>query len=64
MTTEDELRHELEYIRDTFSQAISHKRSKGGQQVPYHGDFANIGPSTIFEMEQWVKRWNLILKDR
>lgn len=41
--------------------AINSKRQKGGQQVPYHGDFASIPPSTIRDLEYWQKRFNLAL---
>ena len=52
---------ELEMIRDIFKHAIKSKELKGGQQVPYHGDFANITPSLIKEMQWYVERWDKIL---
>lgn len=58
----DRLYDELEVIRDTFKAAIAnHRKGKGGQQVPYHGDFASMPPSSIGQMEWWVKRWDGIL---
>lgn len=59
----EKLEQEIVSIKETFENAISAKRSKGGQQVPYHGDFANIAPSTIREFEFWIKRWIKVLEE-
>lgn len=52
---------ELEYIYDTFLSAVASRESKGGQQVPYFGDFASIGPSTVGQMRRWCRRWAELL---
>lgn len=52
---------ELENIHDVFLSAIRSKEGKGGQQVPYFGDFASIAPSVVNQMRVWVKRWDEIL---
>jgi hypothetical protein len=41
--------------------AIRSRRNKGGQQVPYFGDFASIAPSAIRDLEYWAKRFKLSL---
>lgn len=41
--------------------AINSKRNKGGQQVPYHGDFASVPPSTVRDLEHWVNRFKAAL---
>lgn len=56
------LRNEIELIKEVFSNAIRAKESKGGQHVPYFGDFASIGPSTTSQMKRWIDRWNKVLK--
>jgi len=54
---------ELELIKETFQAAVAnHRRDKGGQQVPYHGDFSNVPPSAIQQMEWYITRWNEVLK--
>lgn len=57
----DKLSDEIFNIKETFQHAVNSKNKKGGQQVPYHGDFAGIAPSTVKEMESWIKRWEIIL---
>lgn len=57
----DKLYDEIEFIKETFEAAISSKEKKGGQQVPYHGDFASAPPSVINQMRWWVNRWKAIL---
>lgn len=50
---------ELEFIHETFNAAVAnHRRPKGGQQVQYQGDFASVPPSTVGQMEWWVRRWD------
>lgn len=31
------------------------RRGQGGQQVSFHGDFANATPSVLFRLEWWVR---------
>lgn len=58
----DKYRDELELIKEIFQAAVNSKTQKGGQHVPYHGDFASIAPSTIGQMEWYIRRWNEVLK--
>ena len=51
----DKFREELGLIKEVFQAAVANRRGKGGQQVPYHGDFCSIPPSTIRDLENWVK---------
>jgi len=61
----DTLYDELDAIRYIFKAAIhNHRKPKGGQQVMYHGDFANVTPSSIREMEWWAKRWDNVLNTK
>lgn len=57
----DQLFDEIEMIKEIFEAAIAARENKGGQQVPYHGDFANITPSIIRDMKFWIERWNKLL---
>ncbi len=57
----DKLMDELELIKEVFEAAVASKESKGGQQVPYFGDFASVNPSTLGQMKYWVERWKKIL---
>lgn len=52
---------ELENIYDVFKTAILSKEMKGGQQVPYHGDFASVVPSTLRDMKYYITRWAEVL---
>ncbi len=31
------------------------RRGKGGQHVPFHGDFASATPSVIRQLEWWMR---------
>lgn len=33
------------------------RRPRGGQQVPFHGDFAGVQPSALGRLEWWAKRF-------
>jgi hypothetical protein len=57
----DQLFDEIEMIKEIFESAIAARETKGGQQVPYHGDFANITPSIARDMKFWIERWNKLL---
>lgn len=54
---------ELETIHDVFLAAVKSAEAKGGQQVPYFGDFAAAIhiPTTIRDMRQWIRRWDQLL---
>ncbi len=58
----EKLTYELKMIQESFVAAIKSKTNKGGQQVPYHGDFANISPSVIRDMTFYLERWEQVLK--
>lgn len=53
-------------IIDTFEAAVraQEARCAGGQHVPYHGDFASVGPSTIGQMRRWTRDLRAALKDQ
>jgi hypothetical protein len=59
----DKLFDELELIKEVFEAAAASRESKGGQQVPYFGDFASVSPSTLGQMRYWVDRWKKILPE-
>lgn len=52
---------ELEAIHDVFGAAVRSKEGKGGQHVPYFGDFCSVPPSTVSQMKWWMNRWAEIL---
>ena len=57
----DKLYMELFSIREIFKVAIAnHKKGKDKPQIPTLL-FPSVSPSTIHEMEWWVKRWDQIL---
>lgn len=58
----DKYRDELEYIKETFQAAVNSKTQKGGQHVPYHGEFCSVAPSVIRDMEWFIRRWAAVLK--
>lgn len=58
----DSLYKELDQIAQTFRDVINVKqKQKGGMQVPYHGDFANSSPSSLRDMEWYLRKWDPIL---
>ena len=61
MKEKSKLQEAVESFIEVAELAISSKRNKGGQQVPYHGDFCSIPPSTIRDLEQWVKIFKVAL---
>ena len=42
---------------DCFDGAVANhdSRSKGGQHVSYHGDFASMPPSSVGQMRRWSR---------
>ncbi len=50
-------RQALKSMADCFDGAVRNveDRGKGGQHVPYHGDFASVGPSTVSQMRRWSR---------
>lgn len=53
----ERLRRALWSVIDTFEGAVANFRSRGagGQHVPYHGDFSQMPPSTVAQMERWAR---------
>lgn len=53
----------LETFTATCEAAVSawRDRGAGGQQVPYHGDFASMPPSSLKQMERWAKDARAVL---
>jgi hypothetical protein len=45
----------LAALADEFDRAARDKLDRGGQHVPYHGDFANVGHSAALRMRRWAK---------
>lgn len=37
-------------------------RGKGGQQVPFHGDFCAAGPSVMNRLEWWARQLSTAMK--
>lgn len=44
-----QLAHAVKAARESF-----YARSRGGQHVPFHGDFAAAGPSVLSQLEWWT----------
>lgn len=44
-------------LADTIEHAehATKQRGRGGQQVPFHGDFANATPGTLAQLKWWVR---------
>lgn len=44
-------------MAETFESAVANyeSRGKGGQHVPYHGDFAQLPPSAVSQMRRWAR---------
>lgn len=46
----------LDAFRDAIERAEANlNRPRGGQHVPFHGDFASAAPSTIRELRWWER---------
>ena len=58
-----EMERVIDAFADTAERAVANsRRQKGGMQVPYLDDFANIAPSTVARLEWWAKRMREALK--
>lgn len=42
--------------------AAHEARGRGGQQVPFHGDFARVPPSDVGRLRWWAKEFRQALK--
>lgn len=45
------LRETIGYLADEVKSARAHRETKGGQQVPFHGDFASAPPSVLNRLD-------------
>lgn len=51
----DRLENACESFAEMAEAAIAHhERGKGGQQVPFHGDFAHVPPSAVRTLRWWA----------
>ena len=59
----DALERMLEAICDEFESTVRHaeNRGKGGQQAPFHGDFASAPPSTVRAIAMWARDIRAVL---
>lgn len=55
--TERRLRAAIWAVIDCFEGAVANfeSRGKGGQHVPYMGDFASMPPSAASQMRRWAR---------
>lgn len=59
----------LEAFARAFAEAVRESREahesrqQGGQQVPFHGDFAHLAPSTLRELRWWEREARRALGD-
>lgn len=62
----DLLKGELELIHEVFTAAVTayEDRGKGGQSVPYFGDFSSINPSTFKALKFWATRIESVLAEQ
>ena len=60
----EKLRVVCESFASTAEAAVAHHRApKGGQQVPFHGDFANVMPSVVARLEWWARAFRAVLAE-
>lgn len=46
----------LSAFRDEVDRAIADRQKpKGGQQVPFHGDFAGASPTVLNRLKWWIR---------
>jgi hypothetical protein len=43
------------FEREIEAALAHHSRPRGGQQVPFHGDFVNVSVSGLIKMKWWLK---------
>lgn len=60
------LRAAIQAMVDTFDGALLEhdSRNRGGQHVPYHGDFSSIPPSTLSDIRRWSRDLKLALEGK
>lgn len=58
------LRETVEWFIEAVESAKRARESKGGQQVPFHGDFASINPSSAKALDYWAARLKLALNNK
>ncbi len=49
----------VDALAETVEAAIRSREGRGGQHVPYHGQFAAAVPSVLKDIAWWVKRLKL-----
>lgn len=49
------IEHAVGAFRDEVERAAHSRRLRGGQQVPYHGDFAGATPYILSRLEWWAR---------
>lgn len=68
----DRLADEVERLRGvceafavTAEDAVRHheNKDKGGQKVPFHGDFSHVPPSTVGRLRWWAREFRAALAD-
>jgi hypothetical protein len=53
----DEMAAAIDAFKETVDAAERHaERPSGGQQVPFHGDFGHVPPSTRGQLRWWSRR--------
>ena len=61
----DALSFEVDNFVDTVERADGYWNSeRGGQQVPFHGDFAHVPPSTQNRLRWWAARLKGVLSGK
>lgn len=43
------------FVETARAAVAAHRRPQGGQQVPFHGDFAHLPPSAVRRLEWWAE---------
>ena len=63
---ERRLRAAIWAVIDMFEGAVANQenRGRGGQHVPYHGDFATMSPSSVGQMRKWARDLREALKGK
>ena len=56
----------IQFLILEFEGAITAFRARGagGQQVPYHGVFASMAPSTVATLERYIRELRDCLEDK
>jgi hypothetical protein len=55
-----------EHFTDAVQRAVTEmqNRGKGGQHVPFHGDFASAPPSTLSRLGWWAREFRMATSER